>query len=130
MAFQHLGQRHLARRVGAQARPPHLSSARGAVVSVRMQSRLRVDSPLALRALLVAGAGVSVLDSISGAEPLRAGRLVRLLPNWSLPAGGIHAVYPPGPAPSHNARAFVEFYRSAVAEEEALTRRHEGAHKS
>lgn len=46
---------------------------------------------------------------------MRDGRLVRLLPQWQLPGGGIHAVYPPGRIVSPLARAFVEFYRQRFA---------------
>jgi DNA-binding transcriptional LysR family regulator len=87
----------------------------GSTCTVRMRSRLRVDSALALRMLLEGGAGVAVLDSLSAEAGLREGRLVRLLPQWQLPRGGIHAVYPPGRIVSPLARAFVDFYRNRIA---------------
>lgn len=87
------------------------SSARGRKQSVRMRSRLEVDSSSTLRALLEHGAGVSILDHPSVVAPVREGRLVRLLPQWSLPEGGIHAVFPPGRHVPAAARAFVESYR-------------------
>lgn len=83
--------------------------------TVRMRSRLRVDSARALRALVEDGAGVAVLDSLSAEASLQEGRLVRLLPQWQLPGGGIHAVYPPGRIVSPLAKAFVEFYRARIA---------------
>ncbi|WP_119156142.1 LysR family transcriptional regulator [Caldimonas tepidiphila] len=86
----------------------------GSTCTVRMRSRLRVDSARGLRTLIEGGAGVAVLDSLSAEAGLREGRLLRLLPQWQLPAGGIHAVYPPGRGISPLARAFVEFYRSRV----------------
>lgn len=79
--------------------------------TVRMQSHLRVDTATVLRALLEAGAGVSVLDELSSAEALRSGRLQRVLTDWHLPRGGVYAVYPPGPHVPAVVRAFVEFYR-------------------
>lgn len=87
----------------------------GTASTVRMRSRLRVDSARALRTLLEGGAGVAVLDSLSAEASLRDGRLVRLLPQWQLPGGGIHAVYPPGRIVSPLARALVEFYRQRIA---------------
>ncbi|NML47591.1 LysR family transcriptional regulator [Ramlibacter sp. G-1-2-2] len=87
------------------------ASARGKKESVRVRSRLQVDSTSTLRALLEQGAGVSVLDHPSVLPLVREGKLVRLLPSWSLPKGGIHAVYPPGRHVSGAARAFVESYR-------------------
>ncbi len=80
--------------------------------TVRLKSRIRVDSPAALRAMLCEGTGISVLDEPGAADDLRSGRLVRLLDDWSLPAGGIHAVYPPGRQVSGKVRAFIDFYRA------------------
>lgn len=89
----------------------------GAQRSVRMSARLRTDSSLALRALLEAGGGVSVVDQFNAEAGLRAGTLVRLLPGWQLPAGGVHAVYPPGRHLPPKVRAFVEFYAASLARE-------------
>lgn len=86
----------------------------GSTCTARMRSRLRVDSSRALRALVEGGAGVAVLDAPGAEAGLRAGRLVRLLPQWQLPSGGIHAVYPPGRLASPLAKAFVEFCRSRL----------------
>lgn len=84
----------------------------GRARSVRMSARLQTDSATALRALLLAGAGVTVMDALSLQPDLAAGRVERLLPDWRLPPGGVFAVYPPGRHLSAAAQAFVEFYRS------------------
>lgn len=83
----------------------------GQTRAVRMNARLQTDSATALRALLLSGAGVSVMDRMSVAADLAQGRLVRLLADWRLPSVGLYAVYPPGRHVSAAARAFVEFYR-------------------
>lgn len=83
----------------------------GSTQTVQVKSRIRVDSTGALRAMLREGAGISVLDEPSAADDLRSGQLVRLLDGWSLPQGGIYAVYPPGRHVSAKIRAFVDFYR-------------------
>lgn len=88
------------------------TSVRGQVRTVRVNGRLRTDSVGALRGLLECGAGLSVMDEFSAAEALRAGTLVRLLPQWSLPRGGVYAVFPPGRHVPAKARAFVDFYRA------------------
>ncbi|MEP6823247.1 MAG: LysR family transcriptional regulator [Ramlibacter sp.] len=88
------------------------SSARGQVQTVRVSGMLRTDSASALRSLLQEGCGVSVMEELSAAGPLRTGQLVRLLPQWSLPRGGIYAVYPPGRHVAAKARAFVDFYQA------------------
>ncbi len=86
------------------------SSAAGHTCTVRMNARLRTDSAATLRALLQSGAGISALDQFSGAEALRTGQLVRVLPEWSLPQGGVYAVYPPGRHVPAKVRAFIDFY--------------------
>jgi DNA-binding transcriptional LysR family regulator len=91
------------------------TSARGQVRTVRVAGRIRTDSGAALRGLLQAGSGVSVLDEFSAAAPLRSGSLVRVLPGWSLAKGGVHAVYPPGRHVPAKVRAFVDFYREWLA---------------
>jgi DNA-binding transcriptional LysR family regulator len=92
------------------------TSARGRARIVRMNAHLRTDSVAALRSLLLAGAGVSVLDEFSAAEGLRTGTLVRLLPQWQLRRGGIHAVFPPGRYVPAKARAFAQFYKEWLAD--------------
>ena len=79
--------------------------------TARVQAKLRADTGSTLRLLIESGAGLSTLDSLSSVEPLRAGRLQRVLTPWSLPKGGVYAVYPPGKHVAPAARTFVEFYR-------------------
>ena len=84
----------------------------GETRTVQVKSRIRVDSPGALRTMLRQGAGISVLDQYSVQEDLKSGALVRLLPDWVLPRGGIHAVYPPGRHVAPRVRQFIDFYRA------------------
>jgi DNA-binding transcriptional LysR family regulator len=49
-------------------------------------------------------------------QDIAAGRLVRLLPGWSLPAGGIHAVYPPAKYRPARVRAFVDILEAMERE--------------
>ncbi|MCG2586201.1 LysR family transcriptional regulator [Massilia sp. TS11] len=83
---------------------------------LHLRSRLRVDSPSTLRALLAAGAGVSVLEEFSLKAALASGELVRLLPAWRLPTGGVFAVFPPGRQLPRKVQAFVDFYRAWLAQ--------------
>jgi len=89
-------------------------SKRGHISTVRVKSRLVSDSPDALHALVASGAGITVMTALQVAEDVRRGRLQRLLADWSLPRGGIFAVYPPGRHVPANVRAFVDFYRSKL----------------
>ncbi|MDC8803145.1 LysR family transcriptional regulator [Halomonas pacifica] len=84
---------------------------------VQMKARLAANSTAALSALLVAGGGISVMADISAEAELRAGRLVRVLPAWSLPSGGVHAVYPPGRHLPARVRAFMDFFQAWLAGE-------------
>jgi len=88
----------------------------GASRTVQMRARIRTDSAGALRALVLEGAGVSILDEYSVRHDLASGALIRLLPEWTLPAGGTYAVFPPGRHVSRKVRAFVEFYQAWLAE--------------
>jgi DNA-binding transcriptional LysR family regulator len=87
------------------------SHADGKDVVVHMNARLQVDSPLTLLALVESGAGASALETLTVQESLDAGRLVKLLPKWSLPSGGVYAVLPPGRHVPAKVRAFIDFYR-------------------
>lgn len=83
----------------------------GQVETVQVKAHMRVDSPSALRALLQAGAGVSVLDQYNAGVGIADGSLVRVLPEWSLPPAGIYAVLPPGRQLPAKLRAFIDFYQ-------------------
>jgi DNA-binding transcriptional LysR family regulator len=89
-----------------------LTSSSGASRTVQLRSRIRTDSAGALRALVREGIGITVLDQYTAEPDLRAGTLVRLLPEWSLPPGGTYAVFPPGRHVSRKAHAFVAFYQT------------------
>ncbi|WP_027468522.1 LysR family transcriptional regulator [Deefgea rivuli] len=91
-----------------------LRDAAGNTQTVQMKSRLQVDSPNALLALLEFGAGLSVMDEMSSQAALSSGQLVRVLADWSLPNGGIYAVFPPGRHVPAKVRAFVDFYREFI----------------
>ena len=88
------------------------SHADGKSAVVHMASRFQVDSPGTLLALLEHGAGVGALEEVTLKAALKAGTLVKLLPAWSLPEGGIYAVLPPGRHVPPRVRAFIDFYRA------------------
>lgn len=77
--------------------------------TLQWQPVMRLDATLAVRAAVLAGAGLSVLPDYAIADDLAAGRLVQVLPGWTLPQGGIHAVFPPARFRPAKVRALVEF---------------------
>jgi len=76
--------------------------------TVNLRASIFLDATLAVRAAVLEGAGLSVLPDFAVAGDVAAGRLIHVLPGWSLPAGGIHAVFPAARFRPVKVRAFVE----------------------
>src|SRR5436853_2594600 len=68
----------------------------GKSASVRPSGPLRVNNGDAMMPALLAGTGLGILPEFFLREALAAGRLERVLPNWSLPLGAVYWVTPPG----------------------------------
>jgi len=81
---------------------------------VRMCQVMQANNAAAIRALVLAGAGVSVLPDYLVQEDIQAGRLQVVLAQYRLQEGGIHAVYP-DPQPPAKVRAFIDFMRDRLA---------------
>lgn len=79
-------------------------------VQLRLSGRLRINNGDALRAAALAGGGIALLPSFLVGDDLRAGRLLRVLPDWQdAYEAAIHAVYPASRNLSPKVRAFVDF---------------------
>lgn len=76
--------------------------------TVRMNQALSIDTTPAVLVATLAGAGLSVLPDFLIMNEIKSGRLVHILPSWTLPAGGIHAVYPAARFRPRKVTAFVE----------------------
>lgn len=92
-----------------------LSHPDGRQAKVQLHSRMQVNSANALLALAECGAGITAMEALTARAALTEGRLVRLLPAWQLPRGGMYAVLPPGRHVAPKARAFIDFYRAWLA---------------
>ena len=57
----------------------------------------------------------ALLTDFSIAADVAAGRLVRLLPDWTAGPAGIHAVFPPTRYPSAKVRALIDIFRNRAA---------------
>jgi DNA-binding transcriptional LysR family regulator len=62
--------------------------------TVRARARLSIDANPGVHAATLAGVGASVLPDYLVARHVAAGQLMRVLPEWKLRSGGIHAVFP------------------------------------
>jgi len=75
---------------------------------VKWQASIFLDATLAVREAALQGAGLGVMPDFTVADDLAAGRLIQILPQWRLPAGGIHAVFPAAQFRPAKVRAFVD----------------------
>lgn len=80
--------------------------------NITMQASLFFDATLAVREAVREGAGISVLPDFAIKDDLAKGDLIPVLPQWTLSAGGIHAVFPSARFRPVKVRAFVDFLAS------------------
>jgi DNA-binding transcriptional LysR family regulator len=83
---------------------------------VKWQPAISLDATLAVREAALHDAGLCVMPDFTVADDLVSGRLVQILPQWRLPSGGIHAVFPAARFRPAKVRAFVELL--AIREQE------------
>jgi DNA-binding transcriptional LysR family regulator len=81
---------------------------KGRIVTVQAAGRLMINDPGLLLALCLAGQGVAQMLEL-GAEGLREGRLVELLPAWNEERFPLYVFYPSRRLPPAKVRAFVDF---------------------
>ena len=81
--------------------------------SVDLSPRMTVNDPLTIYRLVLNGAGIGGLSAYLCAADIEAGRLVRLFPEWAMPAVQVNVVFPSNRELSPTVRAFVEFLKSA-----------------
>ena len=79
-----------------------------ASVSLRFRAAIMINTSLGVQAAAMAGAGIAILPDYALKNDIAAGRLVRLLPEWSLPGGGIYAVFPALVQRSQKVSVFIE----------------------
>lgn len=100
---------HVALSVLAQPTQFRLTNRAGKQVDVRMHNTVfSSNTAYANRAAALSGDGVLRATLFSVKEDLEAGRLVRVLPAWSLPESDIHAVYPATARVPQKVRVFID----------------------
>ena len=85
-------------------------------VAVRPEGRLRADSGEAMLPALCAGLGVCALPDFIVDDDIAAGRLVVLLPEWSMPPIGMHLLTPPGEIRPARVEALLAFLAARLRE--------------
>ena len=80
-----------------------------------MSARITVDATPAVHAAVLAGGGLSVLPDYVAAADLAAGRLVRVLPAWTLRSGGIFVLLPSARFRPAKTRLFLDFLSRAAS---------------
>ena len=89
------------------------SGTRG-IATVTLHARFSANNLNVIRDAAEAGLGIAVLPNTSCERALAEGTLEELLTDWSLPEGGLYAVYP---SPRHltpKVRAFLDFLDERV----------------
>jgi DNA-binding transcriptional LysR family regulator len=89
--------------------------ASGETAAVRPVGPLRVNNGEAMLPSLIAGIGIGVLPDFIVKDALSDGRLERLLPGWSLPAGAVYWVTPPGGLKPKRVEILAEFLATKLA---------------
>tara|TARA_R110002074_G_scaffold180782_1_gene345036 strand:+ start:3894 stop:4781 length:888 start_codon:yes stop_codon:yes gene_type:complete len=82
--------------------------------AIELDPRVRVGNSLVLRDLLIAGQGIGTLPDFLSKEPEARGELVRVLPDWELPAPEIFAVTSSRLGMDARVTAFLEHLRAAL----------------
>lgn len=85
-------------------------------ISVPVTGRVRMNNSLALREVLLAGAGITVTPRFVVEPDLRAGRLTAVLEDYRLRELAVYAVYPERRHLSPKVRAFIDFIGERLRE--------------
>jgi DNA-binding transcriptional LysR family regulator len=93
-----------------------LSDSTGNQVDVRMLNTVfTTNTAYAGRAAALSGDGVLRATTFSVKDDVASGRLLRVLPQWTLPESDIHAVYPATSHVPQKVRVFIDALKAATA---------------
>lgn len=88
------------------------TDAAGAKTAVQVNPAASANSAMATHAMVTAGMGISVLPDYMAQDDIAAGKLVRLLPGYELPLGGVYAVY--AGQPTVKVRSFIDLLKERM----------------
>ncbi len=100
--------------LGDHLRSWNLHGPSGATTTLDLDPEIRVGNSLVLRDLLIAGQGIGTLPSFISDAPEKRGDLVRVLPDWELPAPQIFAVTASRLGMDAKVTAFLDHLRGAL----------------
>lgn len=86
----------------------------GRTETVELAPRLSCAEFGVLREAAIAGLGIALLPESVARSALADGRLVRVLPDWRLPLGVFHVVFPHRRGLLPAVRAFIDFLAVAM----------------
>jgi LysR family transcriptional regulator AphB len=86
-----------------------LLSEQGESFTLDCQPRLLVDDFVMLKQAIVDGLGIAVLPDYMSRNEVASGQLVNILPNWSMEAVDVYALYPKHRAKIPKVKAFLDF---------------------
>jgi LysR family transcriptional regulator, regulator for bpeEF and oprC len=89
------------------------SNETGQTVRFVQKPRLSTNDTVTIHRLIVNGGGIGVLSGFICGPDFQEGRLVRLLPEWNIPALEVSVVFPSGRALSRTVRAFIDFLKNS-----------------
>jgi DNA-binding transcriptional LysR family regulator len=93
----------------------------GQTIAVPVAGRVRMNNSLALREVLLQGAGIMVTPRFVVETDLRAGRLTALLDDYRLREMTVYAVYPERRHLSPKVRAFIDFMGGRLGARPSVT---------
>ncbi|TFB45295.1 LysR family transcriptional regulator [Pseudomonas sp. F01002] len=78
-------------------------------VEINGINQFESNSSTAIRSMTLSSLGVSVLPAWVVKDDIASERLIRLLPDYSLPSQSVNVVFPNSPHLPHKSRAFIDF---------------------
>ena len=107
-----LGDHDIIEMPGTDGRPrPWVFTREGKQSRVALHPRVTVNEALTIHRLVSSGAGLGIVSGYLCAPEIADGRLVRLLPEWTLPSVEVSLVFPSRRELSPAVRAFTDFMK-------------------
>ncbi|KVZ65801.1 LysR family transcriptional regulator [Burkholderia ubonensis] len=96
-----------------------LTPSRGTAVSVKLDGYLRIDTITAIHASAVTGLGIGAFTHLTVRGDIERGRLVHVLPRYTLAKRKYYALYPKSRHVSPKVRAFIDFVADLYGKSDA-----------